>query len=83
MKKIILSLSVFTFVTFAQDSLPVTEAPVSDSVPSAAPEAVQKEAPQGNLSQTKSTERSPASAKKKHHAKKRLKKKHKKNKKTK
>ncbi len=61
MKKIILSLSVFTFVTFAQDSLPVTEGPVSDSVSSAAPAPVTQEAAQTNAPQAKSSERSPAS----------------------
>jgi hypothetical protein len=83
MKKIILSLSVFTLVAFAQDSLPVTEAPVSESAPSAAPAAVTQEGAQTNAPQAKSSERPPASTKKKHRTKKIVKKKIKKKKKAK
>lgn len=54
----------FTLVAFAQDSLPATEAPVSDSVPSAAPATVTQEAAQTNAPQAKSSERPPASTKK-------------------
>jgi hypothetical protein len=83
MKKIILSLSVLTLCVFAQNSLPVTEVPVSDSAPSANPTAVQQEAAQAAGPESKPLERSPASTKKKHHTKKIVKKKVKKKKKAK